>query len=116
MSQISSTECCAIDELYGIMDDNDPVKSVMTVCEERYEEEGDQAFVMFTDIKERKIGKALAQYILKHKLGTIVNTRARKNPNSGNKVSVWIWGVNDRNLRAWYRKQEGIKRIVRDFY
>jgi len=57
---------------------------------------------MFTDAIINGNGMRLAKYIRKHGLGTIVETTHRKNPNSGNTMKVWLWGINHKRLKEWH--------------
>ena len=66
------------------------------------------AHVFFTDVsgKYRSKGRspsgwALAAYIKKHKLGKVVMSETRINPNSGNALTAWIWTVSKTNLNKW---------------
>lgn len=46
----------------------------------------------------------LAAYIKANDLGHVVRSRIATNPNSGNRVTVYLWTVNKRNLTAWYKR------------
>jgi hypothetical protein len=49
-------------------------------------------------------GEDLAKFIRKNKLGGISTTiNAYKNPNSGNKLRVWLWAVDKKALLAWWK-------------
>lgn len=51
-------------------------------------------------------GKALAAYIKDNKLGTIISSEIRVNPNSKNKIQTWIWHVNKRALSKWLKENK----------
>lgn len=123
-------ECCGIAELDGIRAHN-PKEVIRGVAIsmirelEGYEEDKEymkrnyghvQGFdyseaeyqcphVFFTDIKDCKYGKALASYIKKNKLGTVVSTVSRVNIRSGNQLRMWVWTLNKKALKEWYKKQ-----------
>jgi hypothetical protein len=60
--------------------------------------ENTYAFLLFSDAVIAGNGASLAKYIKEKKLGSIVASRVKINPNSENKIKVWIWGVNRNNL------------------
>ena len=46
-----------------------------------------------------EVTKKLWAYIKKHKLGTVMKTRARRNPNSGNNIVVYVWSIDHTALK-----------------
>jgi hypothetical protein len=48
-------------------------------------------------------GTKFAAYIVKHKLGTVVETEELVNPNSGNYLKAWIWTVDHEAAHAFYK-------------
>ena len=46
-------------------------------------------------------GIRLANFIEKNKLGKIMVTRPRINPNSGHNIQTWIWSVNWKNMKEY---------------
>lgn len=95
---LESTSCCGLDIFDGL---SNPLQVLNKICRERYSDGGTQAFVCFTDTVSNGNGKNLCDYINKNKLGVVISTRQKKNPNSGNVIKVWIWSPNERNLKAW---------------
>src|SRR5687767_4261203 len=49
-----------------------------------------RAFFMFSDNTVRSYGIRFAECIKKEKLGYIIETEPRRNPNSGNDIIVWV--------------------------
>lgn len=112
MSDVQSLYCCGIKELHGIQDGETP--------EELLEQEGFSilnscAFVIMSDaeMNDRKKGKkahaegrAMRAFIRKNKLGTLQTIRSKMNPNSGNRVQMYVWHVNHRNLSSVMKKIE----------
>lgn len=101
MADVEDTTCCGLRELSGLF--GDPKSNVLAVCEDRYLEEHNSAFIMFSDVYSLGNGRKLAAYIRRNGLGTLTKTRAKRNPNSGNSIMVWVWATNDKNLRAWFK-------------
>lgn len=64
------------------------------------------AHFMFTDAHDRRYryGANLYNYIRKHKLGTVVKSVKRQNPNSGNSVVAYLWTPNKKAMKAWCQK------------
>ena len=61
-------------------------------------------FILFSDNKRSRAGERLAKKIISQKLGGLIKSRVRKNPNSGNKVQIWIWTPNIPRLKRWWKK------------
>ena len=105
MADINSTSCCGLNEIHGV---GYPPKDILLYVGERFVEQEERVpFYFFTDTREvggGSDGKNLASYITKHKLGRIVQSRYKRNPNSGNMLRVWIWETNKRNFIRWYNK------------
>lgn len=91
---------CGLSYLSGL--DTDPKGIVDKVLKVRHEGDKNirEAFVLFSDradvyagtSQQRTTGgDALCRYIRENKLGSILETGARKNPNSGNMIKVWVW-------------------------
>ena len=70
-----------------------------------------KAFYVFTGVTSHDsvYGQRLADYILKNKLGTIVTSVSKRNPNSGNMIQIWTWGVDKEALIKWWHKREARK-------
>lgn len=47
-------------------------------------------------------GDRLMAFIEEHNLGTVVRGRTNTNPNSGNRLTVFLWAVNRAALVRWY--------------
>jgi len=61
------------------------------------------AYYIFTGTSASVIDK-LVKYIEKNKLGTVYKTGYKRNPNSGNRLMVFIFAPNPRKMRRWYGK------------
>mgnify|MGYP001598676929 CR=1 FL=1 len=116
---LESQGCCGMDELVGI-EHSTPAETIKDVLE-RYLNDGETDVPLFVysgvakDTKSKRAnhahggyGEALTAYIKKHKLGTVVVSKAGINPNTGNKIKAWIWTVNNKKMLA-YAKAKGIK-------
>jgi len=57
--------------------------------------------VVFSDRVDNtnQYGTKLANRIKKEKLGTLLVTHPRKNPNSGHEIQTWLWSVNWKRVR-----------------
>lgn len=106
MATLEDTTCCGLDEIDGL--NSTPELTLKDICADKYPSWEDDAmrhaFILFTDVWSRGRGRALAAYIKKHKLGIVIQTpHLRKNPNSGNRIRVWVWAPNENNLKAWWK-------------
>ena len=108
---LESTNCCGVDEIAGLADT--PEETLKDVCYEKYplknsncwyDEEGEeQAFILITDTVKRGFDKKLVDYIRLNKLGVVIGTKPKKNPNSGNRIRAWLWSPNEKNLNKWFK-------------
>lgn len=62
-------------------------------------------FVIFTDAIRGGVGPVLAGLIENSNLGTINTQPARRNPNSGNRIQIWIWEPNYKGLARFLKRQ-----------
>lgn len=103
--EIEGLTCCAIQEI------DRPCKmandSLAEICRARYVDENTCAFYIYSAISGEDTGqKNLTKYIKSEKLGEVLKTKSSINPNSGNRITVWIWRVNKKNLKAWWNKYQ----------
>jgi hypothetical protein len=103
---IEETSCCGLRELSDLSDTI--ADNVRTVWEDMKDHETFYPHVFFTDAYARgekasgTNGYKLAQLIEKNKLGVITASPAKINPNSGNKLVVWVWTVDKKALVAHF--------------
>ncbi len=71
-----------------------------------YYTQNDSAFLLFSTIGKKTIGERTAALIQKEKLGTVSFVGKRKNPNSGNMLSMWVWAVNIPAYQKWCKKNK----------
>lgn len=106
MPRIDDTSCCGLYELYELT--SNPSDSVSEVGNHLFYsgEPVSEAypFIVFSDTTENGNGEKLVQYIKKNDLGTVVATRARKNPSSGNMLKVYVWSLNAKNIKKHWSK------------
>lgn len=106
--RLDNTNCCGLDEIVGL---ETPLLTLREVCNKKYSEDDwgscyEQAFILFTDTVVSRRGGRLAEYIKKNKLGSLVHTRAKRNPNSDNRIMAWIWSPHESKLKAWYKSHK----------
>ncbi len=91
--------CCGIHELGYIRDDMKPEDSIMSFHHSHL-----GAHVVFSvtsnETKMHKKGYALAAFIEKHGLGTLVTTPAKPNPGHNGTIKAWLWSPNKKALKA----------------
>jgi hypothetical protein len=74
--------------------------------------------VVFSEAKDGAgaYGEQFAAYIKKNKLGDVVASQRRVNPNSGNQVKLWVWTLNKQELVKWAAKNikdgDGFARLI----
>ncbi len=113
---LEDMECCGVKEFHGMS--GTPKDVLMNISGDKYHryDEEEFAYVVFTDLARRTLGDRLSKYITNHNLGTMYNIRTRKNPNSGNKIKMWIWSLNNSKLKTWWYKHGGKKLSKSDFW
>lgn len=60
--------------------------------------------VFFTDAVGNRRGASLYNYIRRHKLGTVTQSKPRMNPNSSNRVRVWCFKPDMGLMREMWKK------------
>ena len=101
---IANTECCGVKELDGIDGYRTTDRLMFALCELLFDDGPQMAFLTFTDLTRRKYGKNLQAYIKKHRLGSVISTQGRRNPNSGNTIKHYTWTPNFTAMKKWYAK------------
>jgi len=105
MSILRDTSCCGVDEIEAL--ERTAKESLLEICEEKYGwGASQQAFILFTDITTSGRGRKLSKYITDNKLGDVIKTNPKTNPNSGNRVTVWVWAINETALLKWWNKNK----------
>jgi len=109
MIEIEGMCCCGVREISGIcgIKSKEVIKDFCEIVYGGYSEDPrlDFSFVIFTDINRQSYGDNLTKFIKKFKLGEVISTKSKLNPNSGNMLKVYVWWVNDKNLREWWGEQ-----------
>lgn len=97
-------DCCGMRELSSIRDNEDPKINVLITARENLHDMGGFSLVVFSDnSKSRyKYGQKLSAFIIKNKLGAVVETPRVRNPNTGRTICGWLWQVNVSALRKFY--------------
>lgn len=107
MLELLGTGNCGVKELDGIEDA--PAEIVMDLAELMFRRKNKMAFAVFSDnTKAPRYGQRLASFIVKHNLGEVTTQRARKNPNSGRNIKVWLWGIDRGAFEKWYNSQVSV--------
>jgi hypothetical protein len=93
--------CCGVREIDGLSLHREPEDALKGVAlSAAYDHKWRHA--IFTQAgKGKRYGVQFAAYITKHKLGTVVASPTKVNPNSGNPLKAFIWTVNWPAFRKW---------------
>lgn len=82
-----------------------PVRDHYNWKNNKYEKLAELRFshVVFSEAKDGSgnYGENFAAFIRRHRLGTVVASQRRRNPNSGNLLKFWVWTLNKRGLVRW---------------
>mgnify|MGYP001609138010 CR=1 FL=1 len=101
----TSHTSCGIAELYGLSDGS-PEEMLLGTFRKVYSSDGYplRSIILFSDATQNGWGQALADTISANKLGTIVETPAVRNLNSGNMIKAWLFCPNYEAFKAWVDK------------
>lgn len=98
--------CCGVREIAGLSGFRGrPTAAMQAFCKDGFY---DNAFrcshVVFTeaDNSEQRYGLSFATFITRNKLGHVAVSLKAKNPNSPNRITVWVWTLDTKALRAWW--------------
>ena len=68
---------------------------------------GDFAYLIFSDVIREEIGgKILAEEIVKAGLGSIGKSEEAINPNTGNRICVWLWRVTPKQITSFVKVKD----------
>lgn len=98
----SIESCCGIGELYDIHSVKPDV--IVEELESHLRSFRDLPLIIFSDTNRKSNcgGNALAKYIVEKKLGTVVKSDIKVNPNTRRKIAMWIWTVDYKKLRKYF--------------
>ena len=117
-------DCCGVRELNNLSGGNSPKEVVQQLCnggEYLYDqsilrenprarqERGRYAFIIFSQAgppRTTHYGTDLAKFITKNRLGTVTESPYKINPNTGNKLRVWIWALDPVGITKWWKKNK----------
>ena len=102
MSLVSTT-CCGVKEIEYLSGTSR--ESLLESAEDFFLDDR-CAFIIFTDIQGSSKGRTLSRMIKKLKLGDVIVTRSKRNPNTNNLVTVWVWRVNQTAFKSWWLKNK----------
>jgi len=104
MAELYTGQCCGIKELDGVETSAGAKETVLGAAEDWFNDDDNQgAFIYFSTTQGDK-GQNLAKYIKAESLGVVRKTSAKKNPNTGNMLTMWVWEVDKTALRVWWAK------------
>jgi len=101
MTVFHASGCCGVREIHGLSEYSTSSAAMKAFY---------KAAILANVIKFRYVyfaqngphyGDKFAAYILENKLGEIIETGSHVNPNSGNKLKMFVWTLNIENLKAW---------------
>ena len=111
---------CGVAEAVNL--DDDPRKSFKSIVYGYLESalDGERqsgyAFVTWSDVaKTTSPGSKLARHIRRYFPRTVVATQAKRNPNSGNYIKVWVWQIPQERFQEHIDKHYStVKKDVQD--
>lgn len=100
--------CCGIREIDGLQYTTSEKKAIQEFLH-RTKRNRYFRFVIFSQAdgawaRVPNYGVKFAAFIETNKLGTLTMSNTAVNPNTGNKVTVWIWSVDWDALKKWAKE------------
>lgn len=111
---IENTHCCGMDLLEDHHEWEECRDTVFEVCDHYYQSgrnhhTDDESIVPFLILSassyQWKDMEKFRRYVTTHKLGRIISSRSKHNPNSGNNLKAYIWETNHNNLQKFYKQR-----------
>lgn len=96
--------CCGADEIVGIWD-YDPADVVRAVLQRRADNFVNIPLYVFSGTGEGYC-EELAKFIKKNKLGSVVKSREKVNPNTGNHIRIWVWAASELGLKSYAQRNK----------
>lgn len=109
MIHINKTPFTNIKDIYGISEYDNAEDAMRGLCY-RLRLEWDKivkikfSMMIFTGNIHEGYPQKFKKLILKEKLGSVINTGAKVNPNSGNTIRAYIWNVDKQKLSKWFKE------------
>lgn len=100
MADLRHTSCCGVKDYHGLM--QTPTATLKYVGSQIYSWGQGCAFVMFTDTGMASRAEEIKRYIAQYNLGKVTVSHTERNPNSGNRLTVYIWAINQEAFANWY--------------
>lgn len=114
MIDIRSTSCCGLSDI-DYLKGTKPKEAIAKICTDR-ELNDTPPFYLFSGVVKEKYGENFKKYILKNKLGKIIETPTRINPNSDNRIKAWVWSVNNKEIKRWAKENKKTIEEVQNKY
>jgi hypothetical protein len=106
---------CGVHQAFGFDKGRSPEKNLLDICTTRTTDYTDYwmdstsvktvtrvpstGVIVWSHHSSNPGANGLAKYIINNDLGWVTKTEPIRNPNSGNRISVWCWGVDRDALR-----------------
>lgn len=104
--------CCGVGELTYLNSVRGGEAKLKEIYERRVGGGSKYPFYFWADKTKGGFAKELADAIKKYNLGTVLKTASKKNPNSNNNITVYMWEVKPILLARWYSSYTAPKRAT----
>lgn len=96
--------CCGVGDYTGISNFDDPVQALKHIINSAMGPRSTYfGIITFSDVARRQIGFKVQKLIEDMNLGKITVTSRRHNPNSSNKIVLWVWEFDHTACQAWLK-------------
>ncbi len=104
MATLQEVTCCGIRELDGVQG-RPAHDTIVDDANEYFGDDAERAHIFFSVIGNYALsGRALAAYITKNRLGTVIRTKRAVNGNTGNPLIMYVWTVNKTTFKRFWKK------------
>jgi hypothetical protein len=120
MAEITRMECCGLREASGISHHREPKQALKHLIMDEINNQDEPedwpyttlktGAVLFTQASPGTYGDRLADYIESEGLGKVHRVPQFLNHNTGNKITLFVWVIEDRDaIRTWF--EQSLKRV-----
>ena len=115
-------ECCGCREIDGLAN-RSPKKALQQIYFEAIDREDINSndgllnfvFIIFTGVIKENYAQKFKKYLLDNKLGEVIETKTKTNPNSYNDIRVYVWTINRKAYGQWYEENRPTEAEIKEF-
>lgn len=109
MLRLMRLRCCGVREIGELSSLRSPVEQLRAFAREAYPYNSRFRYALFSQARKRsKYGDLFAAFIREERLGTVIETEWKRNPNSGNPLKIFLWTVDHPAVKRWMKRDANL--------